>query len=195
MDTTTIAANALVSSVTLLLICYLAFWRYRTYQVDAFREDMFILRDTLFDEASEGLIDFNHPAYGILRRTMNGFIRFGHRLSLWQVICLFLLVNKQDLDQEETDRDWHHITRDLDEPTKKRLREYKQEMEKMVIKHLVFSFPESVIILPILIVSLLLLLAMALLRRKTVRSAQRAAWRKIESNFDEVGSAALVYGS
>ena len=49
--------------------------------IDEFRENMFSLREEMFVYAArEGLL--NDPAYTKLREIMNGFIRFGHRLSL-----------------------------------------------------------------------------------------------------------------
>jgi hypothetical protein len=47
---------------------------------------MFSLRDELFDYAASGKISFTHPAYRLLRQSMNGFIRHGHRLSLFQIV-------------------------------------------------------------------------------------------------------------
>ena len=69
--------TALTSTISLFGILYLLLWRYRAYRVDLFRHKMFKLRDELFDDAADGNIDFNSPAYQLLRTTMNGFIRFG----------------------------------------------------------------------------------------------------------------------
>lgn len=51
------------------------------WRLDSFRQNMFAVRDELFDYAADGKIAFDHPAYLLLRRQMNGFIRYGHHLT------------------------------------------------------------------------------------------------------------------
>jgi len=58
-------------------------------RLDLFRQQMFALRDELFDYARNGKIQYDHPAYLLLRKSMNGFIRYGHRLSLFQLMMTF----------------------------------------------------------------------------------------------------------
>ena len=54
------------------------------WRLDSFRQNMFIVRDELFDYAADGHISFNHPAYLLLRSQMNGFIRYGHHLTVFR---------------------------------------------------------------------------------------------------------------
>lgn len=61
------------------------------YEVDAFRQEMFKLRDEIFDYAASGHISFDHPAYVQLRDLANGLIRFAHRLTLWRILTMFAL--------------------------------------------------------------------------------------------------------
>src|SRR5262249_49195809 len=79
---TTAYATAATSALSLFLLSILVLHLYRDYRVDLFRNRMFALRDSLFDFAAEGQIAFDHPAYGLHRTMLNGFIRFGERLSL-----------------------------------------------------------------------------------------------------------------
>jgi len=60
-----------------------ALWYYfwKPQRVDAFREELFALRDSLFDLAADGVVPFRHPAYAQLRLLINGMIRFAHRLT------------------------------------------------------------------------------------------------------------------
>lgn len=75
-------AVALMTLLTVAFIWIGAFWFYTDYSVDLFRQRMFRLRDAFFDEAADGKISFSHPAYGVVRLTMNGLIRYGHRINL-----------------------------------------------------------------------------------------------------------------
>src|SRR5260370_14413210 len=54
-------------------------------RLDSFRQEMFIIRDELFDYAASGRISFNDPAYRLLRQLMNGFIRYGHQLTFFRL--------------------------------------------------------------------------------------------------------------
>lgn len=54
-------------------------------RLDAFRQEMFIMRDELFDYAAAGNISFDDPAYRLLRRSMNGFIRYAHQLTFFRI--------------------------------------------------------------------------------------------------------------
>lgn len=78
----------LSSLISILLLVVLLFWLLPIYHVDSFRQQMFKLRDELFDDAREGKISFNDKSYVMLRSSMNGFIQFGHRLNIWQVMFL-----------------------------------------------------------------------------------------------------------
>jgi hypothetical protein len=55
-----------------------------TWRLDSFRQDMFEVRDQLFDYAADGNISFDHPAYVLQRRQLNGLIRHGHQLTVFR---------------------------------------------------------------------------------------------------------------
>lgn len=69
--------------LALLVVVLLTFWA--EARLDAFRQEMFALRDELFDYAAEGHIKFDDPAYRLLRQVMNGFIRYAHQLTFFRV--------------------------------------------------------------------------------------------------------------
>lgn len=71
--------GTLTSTIWLLLslglLHYSLYFVLRRYQIDAFRERLFSLRDEMFRYAQEGNIAFDHPAYGYLRRNINAMIK------------------------------------------------------------------------------------------------------------------------
>src|SRR5258708_8293980 len=74
---------------TLIAAVILSFVLFRLvpmFRVDGFRQEMFELRDEFFDYAAAGNIAFNHPGYVLLRKLMNGLIRYGHQLTLFRVV-------------------------------------------------------------------------------------------------------------
>ena len=80
--------TVLSSLISLTGIWCLLFILYRDYRADSLRQDLFEIRDELFDQAASGLVDFDEPAYDMLRETLNGNIRFAHRLSLLRVVFI-----------------------------------------------------------------------------------------------------------
>ena len=76
-----------ITGLVVLLVLWLAC--VAGQRVIAFRHCMFVLRDELFDFAKDGNIDFHDPAYNLLRNLMNGFIRYAHRLTCFQLTLTF----------------------------------------------------------------------------------------------------------
>lgn len=61
---------------------------YRSYQVDAYRFQLFQLRGQLFRLAMNGKVAFEDPAYRMLRELLNCEIRFAHRMNFIGVLIL-----------------------------------------------------------------------------------------------------------
>jgi hypothetical protein len=83
--------TAIVQSATalaVLLILMLKLWP--CLRLAEFRQAMFVIRDELFDYAASGRIEFTHPAYRLLRRSMNGFIRYGHQLTFFRLLLTLI---------------------------------------------------------------------------------------------------------
>jgi hypothetical protein len=81
---------ALEVTVCFILLLELILRLWPTYRLDYFRQNMFAVRDELFDFAAGGNISFNDPAYRLLRQSMNGFIRYAHNLTFYRFCCTFL---------------------------------------------------------------------------------------------------------
>jgi hypothetical protein len=82
--------TSMVEIVVCLIFLLVLFLRLLpAYRLDSFRQNVFALRDELFDYAAAGNISFNDPAYRLLRQSMNGFIRYAHQLSLFRLVFTF----------------------------------------------------------------------------------------------------------
>jgi hypothetical protein len=81
------------TATALALLVFVIFRLLPVLRLDIFRQEMFELRDELFDYAASGKIGFNEPAYRLLRQSMNSFIRYGHRLTFFRV-CVILIGQK-----------------------------------------------------------------------------------------------------
>src|ERR1039457_4111930 len=89
--------EAAIASCGLVVV---VFWLWPCVRLDVFRQKMFAVRDELFDYAESGKIGFNHPAYRLLRQSMNGFIRYGHRLTFFQVNLMMLRSEERRVGKE-----------------------------------------------------------------------------------------------
>jgi hypothetical protein len=149
--------TAIYTSISLLGLWVLAFWLYRDYRVDIFREKMFSLRDELFDCARKGDIDFNDPAYAMLRTTMNGFIRFGDRLSFLSFILYPLLLGPEllaaALEKQRGDASfearWKAHTGNLSPELRDKLETYRMRMHSLVAEQLLLSPLMLVAVVPV----------------------------------------------
>lgn len=64
------------------------FWLYRDYRIDKVRQDLFRLRDEIWDICAQQQI-LDRPAHRVLRSRLNGMIRFAHRLTFtWWVTAV-----------------------------------------------------------------------------------------------------------
>src|SRR5437879_1714992 len=78
------------SLLTLIFLALLLFVTWPDQRIDIFRQQMFALRDELWDFAADGNISFEEPAYVLLRQLMNGFIRYAHNLTPYRTLLAFL---------------------------------------------------------------------------------------------------------
>jgi hypothetical protein len=179
------------SVVSLLGLWYLVFWLYRGYSVDAFRQDMFDLRDDLFDAARTGLISFDHPAYGLLRSTINGFIRFGHRFTIGQFLFMMLLIKRKDLETiADFDQEWDESISDLNQNTVHCLENFKARMDRIAIKQLIMGTPEFWVVYPLISLCICLWLLWRIGTRQTA-----SFWSFVRNRFfPEIDNAAYFYG-
>ena len=90
------------SALALLLVIALV-WR-TDLRTDEFRQRLFIIRDELFDYAAHGQIAFEDPAYQLLRNSMNGFIRYAHRLTFFQLV---LTIVRWSITEQVHPLTWH----------------------------------------------------------------------------------------
>jgi hypothetical protein len=142
---TTILASTLTelttSVVSLLLGWILFFWLYRDYRVDLLRERLFSVRDELFDLADSGRLDFDHPAYGMLRRTINGTIRHADRISLAEVFSVVYvhrdpLIRAATLEYRDS---WEKALSETSPEIRQQLRTLRGKLHYLVADQVIFT--------------------------------------------------------
>ncbi|ANM29140.1 hypothetical protein ABI59_05330 [Acidobacteria bacterium Mor1] len=74
----------------LSLAGWIFFWfgPHKMCRRDLYRQELFEARDALFDYCMEREIPHSHPAYGVMRTTLNGLIHNADRTSFWTAILV-----------------------------------------------------------------------------------------------------------
>ena len=94
-------------------LCLFVLWHLgiRPYLLDRFREELFIIRDDLFDYAAEGHIDFDDPNYGAVREWLNGSIRLAHRFGPLDTALMSVFGKKVEREHPELKQHKERIER------------------------------------------------------------------------------------
>ena len=154
---------ALASLVSLAFLWVYIFWLYRDFRVDQFRQQLFALRDEMFDDASEQKLSFDDEAYGILRVTANGFIRFAHVISLSHVLAAAIFLRKQLETRPRLIKPLGESIEQLPNERKELYRRYQNNMHRLLLRHLVLNSP--VLLLTIIVPASFYFLATTILDR------------------------------
>lgn len=188
--------NFIIVSIILAGTCYLYFWLYKDHVVDAFRQSLFELRDNLFDEAADGLIEFNHPAYCSLRRLMNGYIRFSHQLNLFNTLLWGILVDKKSIKMESDsfENNFQSSLSNLDEKTQERLGYYKKKLRWITAFHILAESPLIILSLLILIIVLSGMLLPLIFLIVFYEKIQKNIRRLLLGNIKNIESEAFALG-
>ena len=137
-------STAIATGLSLAALWIVGFFLYRSYRVDMFRQNMFALRDELFDLARNGAIQFNHPAYCTLRTLCNGYIRFGHRLNISGAVLMAVgttPAEREWLKTQDLDERLKRFVGDIDPQTARDLFALKERMHSQVGSQLIFGSP------------------------------------------------------
>jgi hypothetical protein len=134
----TIAIQSLLSLIVLVLV---VFWLWPAQRMDLFRQQMFAIRDELFDFAAEGNIKFDEPAYLLLRQLMNGFIRYAHNLTPYRTLMAFARWKVTSNQPVETwAAAWDQAMKNVsDQNTRAKLQEFHSRASMLVVGQLVLS--------------------------------------------------------
>ena len=147
----------LASILSIALLFILFFWLYCDYQIDAFRQKLFALRDEFFDQAANGHIPFDDPAYTMLRRTMNGLIRFAHQVNLMQLMLLFFVSKYKKIQPDFLSRLQNHSA-SLNADQQRLVNDHLDSMNRLVARQLILSSPITCLIIGMLLVPSMVML-------------------------------------
>lgn len=139
---------ALRSVLALSALWIAVYYLWRDFRNDAFRDDIFSLRDRMFLYAAQGNISFDHPAYTILRNRMNGLLRNGHEFTLTRMT---IILSTHPPVKPETLVKWEKSLEELPDEIQERMKEFNLCVAIYVLQHVIFySFFRYMAIRPLM---------------------------------------------
>jgi hypothetical protein len=97
------AATAIYSSIVLLLIWFLVAFLWRDYRTQAFRQDLFRLRNMLFEYAKNGNVEFNSTTYRLFRTHVNALIRYAYHMTFASLVVSQVVRKIRRVEQSSPD--------------------------------------------------------------------------------------------
>lgn len=152
--------NSLDTAVTVcfnlanIAIAWLA-WHFlwRTSCQERFRQKLFEVRDELFQFAHDRNIEFDEPAYVLLRRRINAMIRFSKRIGLTRLTTFICLQWYIRLPTETTSSVAiaSAISEVRGKTAKDRMSAFSSEIDNHIYRHLLCISPQIIFAAPLLI--------------------------------------------
>lgn len=147
--------NAYIALKSLLLLLALwgfVFYLWRDYRLDAFRDDLFALRDRMFQYAANGNIAFDNPAYLLLRNRMNILLRYAHEFTFTALVVAGFAMRRQATITNAMLVEWQKSVEQLGDPAvRARMNEFNVLVAATVFRHVLLrSFFRYIVVRPLL---------------------------------------------
>ena len=111
---------------------------YRKFTIDKTRQNLFMIRDKLFMQASRAEVPFDSEAYLLMRELLNGAIRYTERLTIIRVVRVKVALKEYDLENRFIKR-FESAIKGLDEEQKQIFAHALRETDQVLIHHLSHS--------------------------------------------------------
>jgi hypothetical protein len=180
--------NIILFFSTLYIGWWLYFDLFKKLRVDITRRKLFGVRNELFYLAINGTLPFNSKAYGLCRKTINGYIRFCHKLTHYRFLVYRIFQGSENRIMTDHYNEVKECAkRELNEEQKKALDEIYYKIHEIMATH-------------ILKTSLLLTIITNCLHAifkifKILEEAKNIALRKTAPSLSTIDAKAKQYGS
>jgi hypothetical protein len=143
-------ADVIVAITALALLVYLFYGPWQSVCTDFARQIIFESRDSLFDLAREGKLDFKSQQYRSIRSSLETLIRFAHDVSIPYMACHF---SRKIMDVRENKLE-ASISSIEDQATKAAVYKLVDKAHKAILVMLIFK---SIIAILAMLVALVVL--------------------------------------
>ena len=140
--------NILIVGASLALV-WLTLRALRSYKIDATRQDLYRLRDELFDYAlsDQNGLDFDSQSYNIMRSTIHGAIRYTHRSTMLHLALQARIIRKNKAESMvDFSSTWQSALEELPPIDQQRMEEFRNEKNFIVIKHAASISPITILV-------------------------------------------------
>ena len=159
-------------TASLFLLWALVFLCWRSYRVDRLRDQLFGLRNELFDITAQGALSFDDPAYQMLRNTMNGLIRGAEHISFFRYMVVSIGEDASEYSiATENFRRWTSAIENLSEPQRKVVLGINEKLNDIMIGNLLLGSPLLWILIPLGLIAVLIPHISARIRGALVKTA------------------------
>lgn len=182
-----VIGTVVLNFLLLLGLWWLVFVELRSYRLDLTRQKLFNIRDELFALAAKGEMAFDSKAYGLMRTTLNGMIRFAHKISLIRLIATIYAdeIILKGKGSAAFDKAMSRAISELPFGARKKILAARKEMHRAVLRHIVFSS----VILTILFVFAMTLRITQLIGRLLLTGRQtKEPWSAIDAEAEHIGA-------
>jgi hypothetical protein len=109
---------------------------------------MFIVRDELFDYASSGKIEFDSPAYRLLRQMMNGYIRYGHQLTFFRITLTMIRIRLVErISVQDWSVKWDRALKNVrEDEVRERMASFHERAMQCAARRVVFGSPLLIVV-------------------------------------------------
>ncbi len=148
-----LAISVLHLAVNATMLWVVWHWLWRRACQERLRQDLFDLRDELFDYARSGKVHFTDEAYVLLRSSINSMIRFSHLISATRIftfICLQRYVGDTPSKQLQL-MPQVALAKIKDTEVRKALEQFHSKMHTHVARHILRVSPHIVLLGPFLV--------------------------------------------
>lgn len=134
-----------MTTILLWLSALLLWWYFnslhRDYWIDLTRQRLFIIRDTLFDDALAGALPMDGDAYRLMRDTLNGMIRYTHDISLSGALIMKMTGRFTQMKAEGTKYETAYVeaTRPLSAEGRLAIKRARKNMHFMIVIHMIHT--------------------------------------------------------
>lgn len=146
-------------SIGFLALWIFFFCLYRDFRVDEYRQKLFRLRDELYDYAAAGNMQFSDEAYGLLRSTINGSIRYAHRLGP-VYLGLMAYMRMGSIEKSLYSQRWERAKAKLSDEQQMDICRFKNRLHGYLIWQLFLTSP--LFLLPLLFAAVVFLIGLVL---------------------------------
>lgn len=159
--------NYLAGLIGFLTIIVIIYGPWQSLMTDWTRQNLFEIRDEIFDLAADGRFPFDDENYRIIRESIQSAIRFAHEYT-WPRIFVYALILSNS-ETEKSSRLQEAVQAIEDENLRERLRSFKQDIALNCLTLMVVRSPALLLLSFILIPA-----AFILMRAESRRLSQFA---------------------